>query len=52
MITEFGACYNNQVCLREINQVLDQCDRKLCSGWAYWQFKNFNDTTTVGINGA
>jgi len=38
MITEFGACYNSEVCVREINQVLDESERTL-SGWAYWQFK-------------
>ena len=39
MVTEFGACYNTDTCVREINQVLDQCERTNCAGWAYWQFK-------------
>ena len=52
MITEFGACYNTQTCVREINQILDECERTLCSGWAYWQFKQFKDHTTIGNFGA
>lgn len=36
MITEFGACYDTATCAREIRQVMDECERTLCSGWAYW----------------
>lgn len=49
MISEFGACSNSTVCEREITQVLDACDQTL-SGWAYWQFKQNKDSTTVGVN--
>ena len=38
MISEFGACFDSDVCVREINDVMDQCDEGLAS-WAYWQFK-------------
>lgn len=46
MISEFGACSSGDVCERELNQVLDQCDRGLAS-WAYWQFKQNKDSTTT-----
>jgi hypothetical protein len=51
MITEFGACYETATCAREIRQVLDECERTLCAGWAYWQFKQYRDHTTVGDQG-
>jgi hypothetical protein len=51
MITEFGACYNTHACATEINQVLEECDRTLCAGWAYWQFKKNKDHTTIGTVG-
>lgn len=38
MISEFGACYNSQVCINEILQVVELSDKNLAH-WAYWQFK-------------
>ena len=52
MVTEFGACYNTPACVREIEQVMDACEDTMgCSGWAYWQFKQYQDHTTVGNQG-
>jgi len=45
-ITEFGACSDSQACLGEIERVTANADRVLQS-WAYWQFKYFDDLTTV-----
>ena len=50
MITEFGACYNTEACVREINQVLDVCEETL-TGWAYWQFKQKKGTNINGAEG-
>lgn len=38
MISEFGACYNSQVCINEILQVVELSEKNLAH-WAYWQFK-------------
>ena len=35
MISEFGACYNSEVCWREINQVMNEADKALAHV-AYW----------------
>ena len=51
MITEFGACYDTPACVREIEQVMDHCENTQCAGWAYWQFKQYKDHTTVGDKG-
>jgi len=51
MITEFGACFDTQFCLDEIESVLDSCESTMCSGWAYWQFKNYMDHTTSAAGG-
>lgn len=46
-ISEFGGCGEDNDGIDEINTVADVCDEHL-AGWAYWQFKNFNDPTTSG----
>lgn len=38
-------------CTQEINQVCDVADESL-SGWAYWQFKTFEDLTTSAGTGS
>ena len=38
LISEFGGCFNSEVCWREINQVMNEADKHLASV-AYWQFK-------------
>lgn len=49
-ITEFGACFTEGPCTQEINQVGDVCDEHL-AGWAYWEFKTYEDlTTSAGTN--
>jgi endoglycosylceramidase len=35
MLSEFGACLNEESCTNEIKQVTDVCDNYLI-GWAYW----------------
>mmetsp|Transcript_4713 Transcript_4713/g.8048 ORF Transcript_4713/g.8048 Transcript_4713/m.8048 type:complete len:413 (+) Transcript_4713:394-1632(+) len=52
MITEFGACYDSEVCAREIRQVADYSDKALSIGWAYWQFKYYQDLTTTAGTGS
>ena len=47
MISEFGACFNSEVCWREINQVLNEADKYLAHT-AYWQYKQNKDFTTMG----
>lgn len=44
-ITEFGACLTEGPCTQEITQVTSTADKYL-AGWAYWQFKNYEDLTT------
>lgn len=41
IISEFGGCYESNACVREITQVMDQCEENNCGGWAYYQFKQF-----------
>ena len=49
-ISEFGACFNEGPCTQEITQVAEACDEELV-GWAYWQFKYYEDlTTSAGTN--
>jgi len=45
-ITEFGACTDSAACLAEIDRVTKVADSHGHS-WAYWQFKYFDDITTV-----
>jgi hypothetical protein len=47
IISEFGACFDSDVCAREIQQVADECDRVLAAGWTYWEFKIYKDITTT-----
>ena len=49
VITEFGACLTEQACTQEISQVTALADENLV-GWAYWQFKEFQDLTTSAGN--
>jgi len=44
-ISEFGGCGEDQSGVDEITNVGEVCDEHL-AGWAYWQYKNFNDPTT------
>ena len=50
-ITEFGACLTEGPCTQEINQVGDVADEHLV-GWAYWQFKYYEDLTTSAGTGS
>jgi endoglycosylceramidase len=45
LLSEFGACTNSQDCVAEITRTTTFADAKL-HGWAYWQYKFFNDVTT------
>lgn len=45
IVSEFGACLDSEVCVTEISQVADLSDQYLY-GWAYWQFKTYQDLTT------
>lgn len=49
IISEFGACYDTDACIREITQVMDHCEENICAGWAYNQFKEF-DETAISVN--
>jgi len=51
MITEFGACLTEGPCFQEITQVGDVCDKYLV-GWAYWEFKTYEDLTTTAQTGS
>ena len=51
MITEFGACLTEEACSQEINLVGDVSDDYLV-GWAYWQFKYYQDLTTTAGTGS
>jgi hypothetical protein len=49
--SEFGACTDSETCITEINQVADNAEKYLHAGWAYWQFKTYEDlTTTAGTS--
>ena len=50
-ITEFGACLTEAPCTQEIKQVCDVADEHLV-GWAYWQFKYYEDLTTSAGTGS
>lgn len=50
-LSEFGACLTEGPCTQEITQVFDAADKYL-AGWAYWQFKFFEDLTTSAGEGA
>lgn len=49
ILSEFGACLNTEECATEIRQIADVSDENL-NGWAYWQFKRFEDLTTTAGN--
>jgi endoglycosylceramidase len=51
IMSEFGACLDTETCATEIQQVADVSDEHLV-GWAYWQFKNFEDLTTSAGTGS
>lgn len=51
IISEFGACLTDGPCTQEIRQVGEVCDAHL-AGWAYWEFKSFEDLTTSAGVGA
>jgi len=50
-LSEFGACLTEGPCTTEIKQVADMSD-KILAGWAYWQFKFFEDLTTSAGTGS
>lgn len=50
-ISEFGACLTDEPCTAEIKRTGDQSDKYLV-GWAYWQFKFFEDLTTSAGTGS
>lgn len=45
-LTEFGSCSGSDICIAEIKRVADLADSAMHS-WAYWQFKYYDDITTV-----
>lgn len=45
--SEFGSCTNSAPCVTELNQVLDESEKYLTTGWAYWQYKNYMDLTST-----
>lgn len=51
ILSEFGACLTEGPCSQEINQVTDVADEYL-TGWAYWQFKEYEDLTTTASTGS
>jgi endoglycosylceramidase len=51
IISEFGACLDGKGCVEEIQNVAKVCDDNTI-GWAYWQFKNFEDLTTSAGTGS
>lgn len=46
IITEFGACGNDEACALEISSLTNAADKKLMS-WIYYQYKDFNDNNTL-----
>lgn len=50
-VTEFGACLTEGPCVQEITQVAQICDHYLI-GWAYWQYKFYDDLTTSAGTGS
>jgi endoglycosylceramidase len=50
-LSEFGACLTEGPCTQEIKFVADEADKYL-AGWAYWQFKFFEDLTTSAGTGS
>lgn len=50
-LSEFGACLTEGPCTTEIKQVTDMSD-EILAGWAYWQFKFFEDLTTSAGTGS
>jgi hypothetical protein len=48
-ISEFGACLDSSECVTEITQVADLTEHYNV-GWAYWQFKTYEDLTTSAGN--
>jgi endoglycosylceramidase len=51
IISEFGACLTEAPCTQEIRQVCEVADEHL-AGWAYWEFKNYEDLTTSAGTGS
>ena len=51
MVSEFGACLTEGPCSQEIKQVTWISDRHLV-GWAYWQYKLYEDLTTTASTGS
>ena len=51
IISEFGACLTDEPCTQEIRQVTEVCDSNLV-GWAYWEFKTYQDLTTSAGTGS
>jgi len=49
-ISEFGACLTEGPCTQEIRQVTEVSDENL-AGWAYWEFKKYEDLTTSASTG-
>jgi aryl-phospho-beta-D-glucosidase BglC (GH1 family) len=48
-VSEFGACLDTDICVRELNQVGDVCEDDVM-GWSYWQYKTYKDLTTSAGN--
>ena len=51
MLSEFGACLTEGPCTQEIEQVTWTSDYFLV-GWAYWQYKLYEDLTTTASTGS
>merc|ERR1719221_1438225 len=49
-MTEFGAIGNTKADLMSVDRLLDSMDLRFQS-WAYWQYKDFHDDTTMNKDG-
>ncbi len=46
LLTEFGALCEEDGCIEDLHRVLSKAEQAHM-GWAYWQYKQFNDFTTT-----
>jgi hypothetical protein len=51
MLSEFGACLTEASCTQEIMQATSVAD-DVVAGWAYWEFKTYEDLTTSAGTGS
>ena len=46
IMSEFGSCEESLSCVKEIERVIAPAEKHFLS-WAYWQFKYFDDVTSI-----